>query len=126
MNGPKATSALSPFDSQLRTLIGAARRSHSCHKPERLDRLQIDDELEFRRLQHGQVGRLGALQDLTGVGADLTIHVHTIGIVGHQLPLHSSNHWQWKERVPPQGVRLARAGVPGLCSTSPCVASQNS
>src|SRR5205823_12376510 len=30
MNGPKATSALSPFDSQLRTLVGAARRSHSC------------------------------------------------------------------------------------------------
>ena len=32
MNGPKATSALSPFDSQLRTLVGAAHRSHSCHK----------------------------------------------------------------------------------------------
>jgi hypothetical protein len=32
MNGPKATSALSPFDSQLRTLIGAARRSHSCQE----------------------------------------------------------------------------------------------
>jgi ABC-type uncharacterized transport system substrate-binding protein len=31
MNGPKATSALSPFDSQLRTLVAAARRSHSCH-----------------------------------------------------------------------------------------------
>jgi hypothetical protein len=30
MNGPKATCALSPFDSQLRTLVGAARRSHSC------------------------------------------------------------------------------------------------
>jgi hypothetical protein len=30
MNGPKTTSALSPFDSQLRTLVGAARRSHSC------------------------------------------------------------------------------------------------
>src|SRR5437660_12023076 len=29
MNGPKVTSALSPFDSQLRTLVGAARRSHS-------------------------------------------------------------------------------------------------
>jgi hypothetical protein len=29
----KAMSALSPFDSQLRTLVGAARRSHSCHKP---------------------------------------------------------------------------------------------
>jgi pimeloyl-ACP methyl ester carboxylesterase len=33
MNGPKATSALSPFDSQLRTLVGAARRSHSCQDP---------------------------------------------------------------------------------------------
>jgi len=33
MNGPKATSALSPFDSQLRTLFGAARRSHWCHQP---------------------------------------------------------------------------------------------
>jgi hypothetical protein len=32
MNGPKATSVLSPFDSQLRTLVGAARRSHSCQK----------------------------------------------------------------------------------------------
>ncbi len=31
MNGPKATSALSQFDSQLPTLVGAARRSHSCH-----------------------------------------------------------------------------------------------
>jgi hypothetical protein len=28
MNGPKATSAFSPFDSQLRILVGAARRSH--------------------------------------------------------------------------------------------------
>jgi hypothetical protein len=32
MNGPKVMSALSPFDSQLRTLIGAAHRSHSCQK----------------------------------------------------------------------------------------------
>jgi hypothetical protein len=34
MNGPKATSGLimSPFDSQLRTLVGAARRSHSCQE----------------------------------------------------------------------------------------------
>jgi hypothetical protein len=30
MNRSKTTSALSPFDSQLRTLVGAARRSHSC------------------------------------------------------------------------------------------------
>ena len=32
MNGPKPTSALSPVASQLRTLVGAARRSHSCQQ----------------------------------------------------------------------------------------------
>jgi hypothetical protein len=31
MNGTKAMSALSPLDFQLRTLVGAARKSHSCH-----------------------------------------------------------------------------------------------
>ena len=31
MNGPKTTSALSPLHSHLRTLVGAARRSHLCH-----------------------------------------------------------------------------------------------
>ena len=31
MNGPMAMSALSPFDSQLRTFVGTARGSHLCH-----------------------------------------------------------------------------------------------
>jgi hypothetical protein len=31
-------------------------------------RLQVDDELEFGRLQDRQVSRLRALEDLTGVG----------------------------------------------------------
>jgi hypothetical protein len=30
MNGPRAITALSPFDSQLRTFVGSAGRSHSC------------------------------------------------------------------------------------------------
>ena len=51
---------------------------------ERPSRLQVDDELEFGRLQDRQIGGLRTLEDLTGVGADLTIHVRTIGIVGHQ------------------------------------------
>jgi hypothetical protein len=32
MNGPKATFRLSPFDSQVRTLVSAAGRSHSCQE----------------------------------------------------------------------------------------------
>jgi hypothetical protein len=46
--------------------------------------LQVDDKLEFRRLQDRQVRGLRALEDLTGVGTDLTIHANTIGVVAHQ------------------------------------------
>src|SRR5262245_8769915 len=52
--------------------------------PERPSRLHIDDELELGRLQDRQIGGLRTLQDLTGVGTDLVIHVHAIAIVGHQ------------------------------------------
>src|SRR5215470_5996323 len=47
-------------------------------------RLQIDDELEFDRLQDRQVGGLRALQDVAGINADLTKHVRSIGCVTHQ------------------------------------------
>jgi hypothetical protein len=41
--------------------------------------LQIDDELEFGRLQYWQVGRLGALEDAADIDADLTVHVRDVG-----------------------------------------------
>jgi hypothetical protein len=45
MNGPKTTSALSPFDSQLRTLVGAARMSQKgqvrTHAPQQKSRYSI-------------------------------------------------------------------------------------
>jgi hypothetical protein len=37
----------------------------------RSGRLQVDREFEFRGLHDGKVGGLGALEDLTGVEADL-------------------------------------------------------
>ena len=43
--------------------------------PSALRRLQVDDELEFGRLQDRQVGGLGALEDVAGIDADLTKHV---------------------------------------------------
>src|SRR5580704_8520987 len=50
---------------------------------ERPGRSQVDDELEFGRLQHRQVGGLRALEDFAGVDADLTMHVQIIGPIAH-------------------------------------------
>jgi len=47
-------------------------------------RLQVDQKLEFGGLCDRQVGGLHALEDLTGVNADLTKHVWNIGPIAHQ------------------------------------------
>jgi len=51
---------------------------------ERSGRLQVDDEFEFGRLHHRKVGGLRALEDLTGVEADLTAKVRNIDSIAHQ------------------------------------------
>ena len=51
---------------------------------ERPRRLQVDDELELGRLHDWQVGGLGALENVAGIDADLTKHVHNVGSVAHQ------------------------------------------
>ncbi|HJZ33564.1 MAG TPA: proton-conducting transporter membrane subunit, partial [Hyphomicrobiaceae bacterium] len=51
---------------------------------ERSGRLQVDDELEFGRLQDRQVGGIGTLEDLTGVDSDLTKHIEIISPIAHQ------------------------------------------
>ncbi len=40
-------------------------------KPERLRGLEVDDQLEPRRLLDRQISRLGAFEDLSGVNAGL-------------------------------------------------------
>src|SRR5262245_47809171 len=83
----KAMSAMGQkrtFRDSLDQLVGALVEVKGNVESERLGRLQVDDKLEFRRLQNREVGGLGAFEDLTTVGADLTIHAHTIGVVGHQ------------------------------------------
>src|SRR5205809_3475308 len=75
-----ASSATRSFDH----LVGAGEQRWRNFEAERPGRLQVDDELEFGGLQDREVCGLGALEDLTGVGADLTKHVRTIGRVAHQ------------------------------------------
>src|SRR5262249_21644773 len=44
----------------------------------------VDDELELGGLVDGQVSGLRALEDLTGVDADLTKHIRNIAPIAHQ------------------------------------------
>src|ERR1700738_324172 len=79
---------------------------------ERPGRLQVDDELEFGGLQDRQVSGLRAFEDLTGVDADLTIHVENIGPIAHQptgFDMPSASTWQavWADFAT---VREGRSG----------------
>src|SRR5262249_10594257 len=44
----------------------------------------VDDQLELRRLLHGQVGRLGTFQDLIDVGRGATEVVTDVDAVAHE------------------------------------------
>src|SRR5215471_9064064 len=59
---------------------------HACRngEAELLSRRSVDNELEFGRLQHRQVGGLSALEDGTGIEADLMKHVREVGSIAHQ------------------------------------------
>jgi hypothetical protein len=48
-------------------LVGEQKERFRDRKPQRLGGGQVDDEVEFSRLLHRQVGGLGALQNLMHV-----------------------------------------------------------
>src|SRR5262245_19276242 len=78
--GPKADMALLLFDHFIRDGDYAWRHLNA----EQPRRLKVQDELEFGRLQHRQVSRLGPLKDATGIEADLTKSIPDVGSVAHQ------------------------------------------
>jgi hypothetical protein len=65
-------------------LVGRGQQTRRHFKAERPGRLQVDDELEFGRLQDRQIRGLRAPEDLTGVDAGLTVHVYNICPIAHQ------------------------------------------
>src|SRR5262249_10617779 len=72
------------FRDSLDQLVGALLEVKRYVESERPGRLQFEDRRDCGRRQAGQVGGLSAIEDWTGMGAALTIHAHTIGIVAHQ------------------------------------------
>src|SRR5947209_10242372 len=59
-------------------LVGAGEQGRGHGEVEYPGRLCVDDQLELRRLHDGQVRRLGALEDATGIDADLTIRIRNV------------------------------------------------
>src|SRR5713101_7270832 len=53
---------------------------------EGLGGLEVDDQLELRRLLDGQVGGLGALEDLVDVGRGPPKHISKVRSIGHEAP----------------------------------------
>ena len=54
-------------------LVGAGEDRLRHGEAERLCGLQVDDQLEFRRLLDWQIGRIGAVEDLSDIDAGLAI-----------------------------------------------------
>ena len=69
-------------------LVGADEQSGRHSKAERLGGLEIDEQLNFYRLLHRQIGWVVALENPTGVDTCLTVYVGdaaSINSTAHQL-----------------------------------------
>src|SRR6516225_4179273 len=80
----KRTYAAQQVTSLFDHLGGDGKHAGRNCKTERFCSFEVDDKLEFGGLEDWQVGGLRALEDLTGVDADLTPHLLIISTIAHQ------------------------------------------
>ena len=67
-------------------LVGTGYQCRWHGEAKRLGCLEVDHQIEFCRLLDRQIRRLGALEDLPGVDADLTPERSDIGSIADQAP----------------------------------------
>src|SRR5207245_2024615 len=91
--GSETTGPTSPCVRQSSRLISSAdhlicqeEQGGGHRHPERLGRLEVNDQFEFRGLLHGQVGGLGAFQDLVHIGGSAVPAIENVRPVVHEPP----------------------------------------
>src|SRR6266481_2756098 len=81
-------------------LVRAREERLRNRQPQRLRGLEIDNQLELRRLLHGQVARLGTAQDFVDVGSGAPELVRQARPIGHEKA-------GLRERSPDRNARQA-------------------
>src|SRR5438552_17898977 len=71
-------------DPSLNDLVRPLQQRRRDRQPERLGGLEVDHQLELRRLLNGEVARFGALQDLVDEDRRAPLEIGRIRIIGHQ------------------------------------------
>src|SRR6516164_6642868 len=65
-------------------LVGGGQQRFRDGEAERLGGLEVDDEFEFCRLLHGEVGRLFAFENAPGIDASLVVRIADAAAIAHQ------------------------------------------
>src|SRR6266853_2096978 len=73
-----------PSTSLLDDLVRLEEERRGNRDPQRLRGLQVDEQLELRRLLHRQVGGLGTLQDLVHIDGSAAADVERAWPVGYE------------------------------------------
>src|ERR1700730_17938818 len=69
-------------------LVSAAKQREREADSKRLGSLDVDDQLDFRWLDHGQIARIRTLENPTGIHGNLTIQIGQAAAVAPQAPEH--------------------------------------
>src|SRR5262249_20540281 len=90
-----------PYHSLLDHLVRLQQHARRDREPEGLGRLQVENELKLHWLLDGQVGRLGACENLVHVGGRAAEEVTYAWSIGHQPAGHGpSPSVEYARQVP--------------------------